>query len=139
MQPGYNCSRCSQCLFILKAYSIKDPHLELRAKWKAHDWRGHGLSGDAATTALLQRWNLLGKHLLNTSVDTCRLLLQPASASHKTDDCCSGILLNAQSQMEETNPRSTSAPPRLKGNAKGKAERKEELDDGVQGCVEISY
>ena len=84
MQPGHNCSRCSQCLFILKAYSIKDPHLELRAKWKAHDWRGHGLSGDAATTALLHRWNLLGKHLLTTSVDTCRLLLQPSSASHKT-------------------------------------------------------
>lgn len=45
------------------------------------NWRGHGLSGDAATTALLHQWNLLGKHLLNTSVDTCRLLLQPALAS----------------------------------------------------------
>lgn len=80
-------------------YFIKDPHLELRAKWKAHDWRGHSLSGDAATTALLHRWNLLGKHLLNTSETTA----------------AQAYLLNTRSQMEGTNPASTSAPSKTQG------------------------
>lgn len=102
MQPGHNCSRYNQCLFVLKAYSIKYPYLELRAKWKAHDWRGHGLSGDAATTALLHRWNLLGKHLLNTSKTT-------AAQAYLL------IILLHRSQMEGTNPASTSAPSKTQG------------------------
>lgn len=99
MQPGHNCSRYNQCLFVLKAYSIKYPYLELRAKWKAHDWRGHGLIGDAATTAFLHTWNLFGKHLLNTSKTTA----------------AQAYLLNTWSQMEGTNLASKSAPSKTQG------------------------
>lgn len=65
-------------------------------------WLERSCSGYAATTAFLHRWNLLGKHLLNTSKTTA------AQASLL-------IILLHRSQMEGTNPASTSAPSKTQG------------------------